>query len=57
MSDPEYRGQIESISSLMRTDGVSPDETDPDAMPRYREFAGPEYGAGDESAARPVSGS
>ena len=48
---------MESISLLMRMDCVSPDETDPDAMPRYREFAGPEYGAGDESAARPVSGS
>ena len=39
----------------MRTDGVPPDETDPDALSRYREFARSEYGASDESAARLVS--
>lgn len=36
MSDPGYRGQMESASSLMGMDGVSPDETDPDALSRCR---------------------
>lgn len=55
MSDSTYNKRIEAVSSLMSSDEVSPDETDPAVLSKYGEFARREFGVGEDEAGRLVS--
>ncbi len=54
MAGSEYQRQIRAISSAMSSDGISPDETDPDVLSKYHDFAKSEFRTSDEAAAQLV---
>jgi len=54
LTGSEYQKQIKAISSLMKSDGLSPDETDSAKLSKYHDFAKSEFNASDESAAQLV---
>ena len=50
----EYKRRIMAVSSLIRSDNTSPDETDPAVLSKYREFSKSEFGVDDEAASQLV---
>ena len=52
MSGAIYNKQIEIISSMMKSDGISPDENEPTVLSKYHEYAKTEFGLNDETSAQ-----
>ncbi len=46
----DYESQIKKIVSMMKEDGISPDEQNTGTLAKYHEYAKKNYGLNDESA-------
>lgn len=49
--DSERNRRIEGLSAMIESDGISPDETDPAILSKYRDAAKTRFGAGDDDDA------
>ncbi len=52
MNNSKYNKQIDIIASLMKSDNLSPDETDSAKLCKYHNHAKSEFGLNDDSAAQ-----